>query len=119
VIQKADILDLIQPSKNNFSDLEKDPSNKAARERLEKINKKLRNYNMMHAYPADWVMHLPPSNGLLKKMLGSDPVSTAIEVDCPQGSTLDRGEIIRYIEYFPPSKEDRRKGKEPRYSFLI
>ncbi|KAL1873644.1 hypothetical protein Plec18167_006161 [Paecilomyces lecythidis] len=118
-IQNADILDIIRPGKEDFRALEKDPSNKAARETLEKINQKLRDYNQKHFYPADWVLHLPQSNKLLQKMLGSNPVNTAIDVDCPQGSTLDGGEILRYIEYFVPSEEERKKGKEPRYSFVI
>jgi hypothetical protein len=100
-------------------------------------------FNKEHYYPSEWQIILPPkpvvpqpkpavpqqnpavpppqvgSGGLLAGMLGSNPVSTGIEVACPAGSTPGGGRIIRYNEFFVPSEEKRKKGKEPRYNFLV
>ncbi|KAL1999873.1 hypothetical protein VTN02DRAFT_3865 [Thermoascus thermophilus] len=130
MIKDADIVTIAADGSEDLAELRKNPSNDAARERLEEINRKLSEFNKEHHYPPEWKIKLPPKptpvqppnvrpGGLLSGMLGSKSVSTAIEVACPAGSTPEGGRIIRYSEFFVPSEKKREEGKEPRYNFLV
>lgn len=130
MIKDADIVTIAGDGSEDLAELRKNPSNDAARERLEEINRKLSEFNKEHHYPPEWKIKLPPKptpvqppnvrpGGLLSGMLGSKSVSTAIEVACPAGSTPEGGRIIRYSEFFVPSEKKREEGKEPRYNFLV
>ena len=103
-----------------------DPSNESAWREAEKVHTELAEYIKKKGYPDSWNFILPQplqkrtleTGGVLAGMADS-VLSTSIELDCPAGSTPFGGKILRYLQFFTPSKEKMAEGKRPVYQVLV